>query len=191
MDRYLKNGFSMIEVLVSILVLAAGVIGAAGMQLAALRTTRQSAFQSAAVQLASELADKMRANDSQMKRADGANPFLALQYQAADGDPPASAKSCYATDCDGSELAEFDIYEWKKRVKAALPGGRAVVCRDAKPWDSSANSLTWDCTAGAVDGGSLVIKLGWYAKDEHGDANKDAVHQASPKIAFTVEPYVK
>src|SRR5690606_15894095 len=56
-----ENGFSLIEVLVAVFVLAVGVIGAAGMQLAALRTTQQSSFQTRALHLAAEMADYMRA----------------------------------------------------------------------------------------------------------------------------------
>jgi len=55
------NGFSLIEVLIAVFVLALGVIGVAGMQLTAMRTSQQSAFQTTAVELPAEMADKMRA----------------------------------------------------------------------------------------------------------------------------------
>ena len=50
-----EHGFSLIEVLISVFVLAVGVIGAAGMQLTALRTTQQSVFQTKALHLATEM----------------------------------------------------------------------------------------------------------------------------------------
>src|SRR5690606_29049477 len=78
-----ENGFSLIEVLVAVFVLAVGVIGAAGMQLAALRTSQQSSFQTRALHLAAEMADVMRANVGQMKRADAANPYLHVDYRAS------------------------------------------------------------------------------------------------------------
>ncbi|MFD2273251.1 type IV pilus modification protein PilV [Undibacterium arcticum] len=53
-----QGGFTLIEVLISVFVLALGVIGAAGMQLVAMRTGQQSGAQSLAVQLATEMADK-------------------------------------------------------------------------------------------------------------------------------------
>ena len=186
-----RNGFSLIEVLVSVLVLALGVIGAAGMQLTAMRTTQQSEFQTLALQLAAEMADKMRANDSQMKTG-GANPFLSVNYQSAiEGEPTAPGKLCYASACNGEELAEFDIYEWKKRVKAALPGGRVLVCRDSAPWDSAKNALTWNCSAGAGDNASLMIKIGWQGKNPDGSLIRDAVNVFPPSVALTVEPYIQ
>lgn len=192
MNRFRKNGFSLIEVLVSMFVLALGVIGAASMQLAALRTTQQSAFQTAALQLASEMADKMRANDSQMKQSGSANPFLMVDYKSdTDGEPTAPGKLCYADTCDGGELAEFDIYEWKKRIRATLPGGRVLICRDSAPWDSAAKGFTWSCAGGAESSAPLVIKLGWQGKNPDGSLIRDAAKLFPPSVALAVEPYIK
>jgi prepilin-type N-terminal cleavage/methylation domain-containing protein len=69
------KGFSLVEVLIAVFVLALGVIGAAGLQLAAVRTSQQSGYQTIAVELANELADKMRSSDAQMKLSDSANVF--------------------------------------------------------------------------------------------------------------------
>ncbi len=190
MGHSYRNGFSMIEVLVSILVLALGVIGAAGMQLHALRTNQQSGFQSAAVQLASELADKMRANDSQMRQDDSANPFLAIDYHA-DAEPQQPSKLCFAEGCDPAELADFDIYEWEKRVKAALPDGRVLVCRDTEPWDSTKHSLSWACKSGAGGGSVFLIKIGWQGKNPDGTLIRDADKQFAPVVALAVEPYIR
>lgn len=184
------QGFSLIEVLVSMLVLAIGVIGAAGLQLGAMRTTQQSAFQSIALQLASEMADKMRANDSQMKQS--SSLFLAVDYKSAsDGEPSAPGKSCYAASCGGTELAAFDIYEWEKRVKDALPGGRVLICRDTSPWDAGRSSLTWDCNGNSDTGASYVIKVGWQGKNPDGSLVKDAANTFPPSVALTVAPYIQ
>jgi len=132
-----QSGFTLIEVLISVLVLALGVIGAAGMQLTALRTTQQSAFQTIALDLASEMAEKMRANTGQMKQLDDLNTFMNVNYKSGtDGNPSAPDKMCFeeAVNCNAKELAEFDVYEWETRIKAALPSGRVVICRDANPW---------------------------------------------------------
>lgn len=180
----------MIEVLVSILILAIGVIGAAGLQLGAMRATKQSSSQTIALQLASEMADKMRSNDIQMKKS--ASPFLAVDYKSAsEGEPTAPAKMCYATPCDADELAAFDIYEWKKRVRDALPGGRVLICRDASPWDSSQNAFTWDCDGSAGDSASYVVKVGWQGKNPDGSLILDATKNFPPSVALTVEPYIQ
>lgn len=188
MSKSRKDGFSLIEVMVSILVLAVGVIGAAGMQLSAMRTSQQSGLHTTALQLAAEMADRMRANDSQMRRPDEDNPFLALDYSAAKGQATAPSMLCYSQTCDGDELAEFDLYEWKRRLHAALPAGRAVICRDRAPWDGAAGSLTWDCD-GAGEDGALVIKVGWMGKNPNGSLAQATGGGFSPAIALLVSPY--
>lgn len=187
-----QSGVSLIEVLVAVLVLALGVIGAGGMQLTALRTSHQSGLQTAAVHLATELAEKMRANDQQMKRVDTDNPYLGLNYRAAvDGDPVAPSKLCYASECNAKDLAEFDLYDWKMRLRAALPDARALVCRDAAPWDVSKGALIWSCASDAGSQGSLVIKVGWQGKGGDGQLIRDDGKEFPPAVALTVEPYIK
>lgn len=187
-----EKGFSLIEVLVSMLVLAFGVIGAAGMQLAALRTSQQAGFQTVALQLASEMADKMRANDLQMKQADEISQFLAVDYKSAtDGEPAFPGISCYSSGCNATELAVFDIYEWKKRVRSALPGGRVLICRDSSPWDVGQRQLKWDCDGASGNSASIVIKIGWQGKNPDGSLVREAVNIFPPSVALTVEPYVR
>jgi type IV pilus assembly protein PilV len=188
-------GFTLIEVLISVFVLALGVIGVAGMQLIALRTSQQSAIQSVAAQLATEMADRMRANPEQMKLGDSDNPYLkpenVIYNSAVDTGPAAPVKMCYtaAKNCSSAELAEFDIYEWKNRIKAALPGGRVAICRDAAPWDSVTGALGWACNGGS--GTAMVIKIGWQGKNPDGSLIRDADGRFPPNVAVMVEPYVK
>jgi type IV pilus assembly protein PilV len=188
-----QKGFSLIEVLVSILVLALGVIGVAGMQLSALRTSQQSTFQTVAVQLASEMADRMRANNNKMKLADEQNPFLSVDFKPADAEPDPPAKLCHTAQCNDAELADFDIYDWEKRLKAALPGARARICRDSAPWDAVARALTWTCDSPSGNNASLIIKLGWLGKGTNPDGSRidDAGKPFPPSVAIVVQPYIK
>jgi len=47
---------------------------------------------------------------------------------------------------------------WSDRAAAALPGGRAVVCRDPSPWDDATGAYRWACEPAA---GPLLVKIGW------------------------------
>lgn len=187
-----SDGFSLMEVMVAILIVALGVMGATGLQLAAMRTTQQSALQTIALQLASEMAEKMRANDSQMKKfAD--NSFLSVDYASAtSGEPTPPTKLCYGKDCTGAELAAFDIYEWELRLRSALPDGRVKICRDILPWDSGTRSFTWKCTADGTKGAApLVIKLGWQGKNPDGTLQRSTGMEFPPSVVVPVEPYVQ
>jgi type IV pilus assembly protein PilV len=156
-----SGGYSMVETLVSLLVLAVGVTGVAGMQLNALQTTQDAGHQSVALELAEELLEKMRANTVQMAAA--SNPFLDIDFQA-DDDASEMEFSCsgISTDCDASALASYDIGEWKKKVAAALPSARVVVCRDAAPYDFEQRRYVWECTD--EDTAPVVVKLAWSEK---------------------------
>lgn len=177
------RGFTLIEVLVAVFVLAVGVVGALGTQMAALRTRQQSSLMSDAVQLASSLADRMRANVEQM-RSGPDNPYLALRYDAAtDGPPPPAHPLCYrGADCSSAQLAEFDLYELKQAVFSGFPGGRVVICRDAQMWNAARHALDWSCVDAA--GAPLVIKLGWRAKRPDGAAERDAAGDFAPSVAM-------
>lgn len=161
MQAHPTGGFTLIEVLVALFVLAVGVAGTGAAQLAAQRTRQQSALMSEAVQLAASLAARMRVNADLAALPAGSNPYLALDYDAvSEGDPGPPPASCYgASQCNPLRLAAFDLHEAKRAVFASFPGGRVALCRDRAPWDSAANRHRWTCTAGAD--APLVIKLGW------------------------------
>lgn len=183
MRSWCVGGFTLVEVLVAVLLLAIGVIGAAGAQVAALRTRHGSALMSDGVQLASSLADRMRANTAQMQRGDGVNPYLQLRYNVAAGAPAVPATLCYhAPGCSSEQIAQFDAYELAAALHAGFPGGRVAVCRDATVWDTARARLSWDCAAAAD--APLVIKLGWHARRDAGAA--EPPDQAAPQVAIVV-----
>jgi type IV pilus assembly protein PilV len=193
MSKSQQVGFTLIEVLISIFVLALGVIGAAGMQLVTMRTTQQSGSQTVAVQLASEMADLMRANATQMDQADASNPFLGVSYKTTDAALTSPAKMCYGTaNCNPAELAVFDVYEWKMRVKALLPGGRVEICRDTTPWSTITGSLAW-CPASpsTTSTDPMVIKIGWSGKGKNPDGSVNTSGTYPPNVAIAVEAYTK
>ncbi|MBQ5948735.1 type IV pilus modification protein PilV [Massilia sp. ST3] len=166
MRGYPESGFTLIEVLVALFVLAVGVLGAGAAQLAAQRTRQQSALMSEAAQLAASLAARMRANAAVATLPDASNPYLALDYDAMlDGAPGAAPASCYgAGHCDPLRLAAFDLHETKQAVYASFPGGRIAVCRDGAPWDASTGRYRWACDEEA--GAPVLIKLGWIGLDD-------------------------
>lgn len=159
-------GFSLVEVLVATLVLALGLIGAAAMQLTALRTRQHSMLLSKAVHLASSMADTMRANPGQMRRDDRDNAYLNVDYDAAFDGAAEPAPECFLAACGEAELARFDLDELKRQLRRELPGARLVICRDGGAWDGAAGAPGWACSAAA--GAPVVIKLGWKERPADG-----------------------
>jgi len=139
-----------VEALVALLVVALGAAGAGLLHVRALRTAREAAYLSTAVQVATTLAARMAANRVVLDGADGANPYL-----HADG----SAGRCYAAACTPAELAAFDLAEARLEAAARLPGGRILACRDLASPDPVTGLPPWSCADGP--GAPLVVKLGW------------------------------
>ena len=177
--RALMHGFTLLEILIAVLLLAVGIVGGVAMQLTALRMRHQAALLSQATYVAAGLAERMRANAAQMHLADGANPYLMLDYDAlAEPDPPAPSALCYGGACDSAQLAMFDLYEVKVQVSQHLPAGRIQVCRDGsvKPG--------WTC--GGAAGAPVVVKVGWRGKNPDGTPRKDAGGAFAPSVAVAV-----
>ncbi|USX12836.1 type IV pilus modification protein PilV [Oxalobacteraceae bacterium OTU3CAMAD1] len=176
-------GFTLVEVMIAVLVLALGIVGGVSMQLAALRARHQSTLLAQASWLAVGMAERMRANPEQMRLPDGGNLYLTLDYDVlAEPNPSMPSALCYGGDCDGAQLAAFDLYEMKALMRENLPAGRAVVCRDAGLW--SGGKLRWACSGGA--GAPLVIKVGWRGKNPNGTQRKDEAGEYVPGVALTV-----
>ena len=106
-----KNaGFTLIEVLVAMVVLAVGLLGMAGLQANSIRNNQSAYNRSQATQLAYDLADRMRANIS------GVATYTT-------GTAAAIGNCKITTGCSPAEMATNDLFEWNSAISAALPNG--------------------------------------------------------------------
>jgi type IV pilus assembly protein PilV len=152
------SGFSLVEVLVSIVVLSFGLLGMAGMQAASLQANREARLQSSATVLARELAEKIRGNKIIGILTAAANPYLgSFNSVPLAATTPAYCLSVGATACaSATAIANAEMTEWLARVDAELPGARVDVCYDSAPFDAS-GLPRWACAGGGV----IVVKIGW------------------------------
>ena len=144
----------MIEVLITMVILAIGLLGVTGLQLTSLRANQISQFRTQATWLAYDLSDRMRAN---MEGVDAG---------AYDNPAPTAVDTCLTVDgCSTDEMAQNDAFEWIAAVQSALPQGAGTVCIDSTPNDGTP-------AAPACDGGGSVyaIKIWW---DDDRDGNLD------------------
>jgi type IV pilus assembly protein PilV len=100
------RGFTLIEVLVTLVVMGVGLLGMASLYAVSLRSSGSAIYRMQAVNLASDLADRIRAN-----RTAGTN------YE---GTP--TAHDCETRDCSPKEMAENDLFTWQAQINATLPG---------------------------------------------------------------------
>jgi type IV pilus assembly protein PilV len=184
------RGFSLLEVLISILILSFGLLGMLGMQAAALQANREARMQSTASGLAQELAEMMRGNKGVSLLTTG-NPYT--------GDfstplMPATASYCLnvatsTTLCaNATAIANAQMTEWLSRVDAELPGAHVKVCVDSAPFDS-AGLPQWNCTATGTDA-TTVIKIGWTrgATDRSKNGTAALDRASVPAIVLPITP---
>jgi len=108
-----NTGFTLIEVLIAMLVLAGGLLGLAGLQATSLSNGQSAYNRSQATQLAYQLADNMRAN------IPGVAAYTGSATQIA---------NCLTTvGCIPSQMAQNDLYQWNLAVTTALPGGVGTI----------------------------------------------------------------
>jgi type IV pilus assembly protein PilV len=117
-SRSIDAGFTLLEVLIALCVIAAGMLGVGMMLLESVRASRSALHRTAAVALAADLGERIRAN-----RVAGDAYALGAGTMAA-----APARECTVSDaCDTAEVAALDLYQWQQHVLAALPAAVASV----------------------------------------------------------------
>ena len=159
-------GFSLIEVLVAIIVLSIGMLGAVGMQSTALKMNKESRNQAAAVVFARELGERMRGNHTVAIQTTAANnPYLFDTTLSGTSSVATFSVNCFTTGCPTRrDAAVWDVADWQARVQTTLPTPRVKVCFDQNPYDSAGNAR-WDCTN---DGDLSVLKMGWTSSNTAG-----------------------
>lgn len=173
-------GFSLIEVLISMLILAFGVLSMGGLQLASLRSTQISAKASLAATLAKDYSEMMRSNPSisnTVTTTAGVNPYMFDSSDASSFSASASV-DCRTTLCTPTQMAVFHVADWAQRVGDQLPGGRAKVCRDSAPKDSQGN-YQWACDGA---GNLVTIKLGWVDKRDTTERGTSTFTVTAPQV---------
>ncbi len=127
-----QTGFSLIEVLVTMLVVALGLLGAAGTQLAAARYQQTAGFRNQAFTEAQYIIERMKVNSSALTAAAPPAPvnayLLAETYDNA-ANPPNDPVCGLALQpvCTTFQAAQRDMRDWRLSLARNLPGGRGAI----------------------------------------------------------------
>lgn len=119
------SGFTLIEVLVTIVVVSFGLIGLAGLLFSAISAGQTSMQRSVAVAMANEMGDRIRANWMAVKAGAYDNVALTL-YDGAGG----CATTCMTSVCSPADQAALDICIWKAQLQKQLPNGKGSITGD-------------------------------------------------------------
>lgn len=117
--RRAQRGVSLIEVLVTLLIVALALLGAAGLQAQAMRFNKGGQNRATAVFLAGDLAERMETNKDAAIAGSYAMP--------ASSTPIATASLCTSSPCTIDQLAQVDLAGWQSAISTTLPNSSWAV----------------------------------------------------------------
>lgn len=136
LQRHRQTGFGLFEILMTIVVLAIGLLGLAAMQATGLKNNESAYRASQATVLAYDIADRMRSNMG------GINSYLTANMTLDEAEAAGIVSGCKTTaGCSPSELAQTDLVEWSAALDADLPGATGLVVLDGTTYTVT---VGWD-----------------------------------------------
>ena len=181
------HGFTLVEILITVLILSIGLLGLAGLQVSSMKNNHSAYLRTQATLMAYDIIDRMRANP---------NAVTAGQYEAKGAytvttsstpytvSAPTKTDSCLTTGgCTTQQMANTDINRWRVDLATHLPGGQGVICVDstrAADVDGGTDPAAHDCD-GALESGRTVyaIKI-WWNDERDGSGMKRFIASYAP-----------
>jgi type IV pilus assembly protein PilV len=147
-NRRRQGGFTLIEVLVSTLVLTVGILGVAAMQMVSFQTNQGAYMRSQAVYLSQDILDRMRANQDGYRST---TVYDALD--TSDNQTIPASPNCVGTTngCTSLQMAQQDLREWSQNFtnidnvgeyRPRLMNGVGTIARGAG--NEFTVTVTWD-----------------------------------------------
>lgn len=119
------SGFTLLEVLVTLFVIAIALLGTAGLQTYAMKVHQGGQFRTQAVILGLDLLERIEAN----------NDAAIVGAYVADPLPTSAPVDCFGSACSPADLATYDLVQVGDKLAASLPNGTATIdIAGAGPW---------------------------------------------------------
>jgi len=135
LKQSLQQGLTMVECLVTLVVISIGLLGIAALQLTSMKQNSSSLQHSKAVWATYNMADRIRSNG--IRFADYTGIDTNSSY----------AQDCMSSPCNDSQLVTADAADWTAKVNE-LPGGRGLITGDPSQlivtvmWDDEGTGAT-------------------------------------------------
>lgn len=141
------QGFSLIELLVAVVIMAVGILGIAGLQVVSMQQNRSALYRAQAVQLANGLLDRIRVNKN-------------ITYSALIDAAPQATTDCEVNSCTPTQMAAYDIAQWKCSINSDDSTGQPLTtCQNYMGLDGITKGITGELPDGQ---GSVILASGVY-----------------------------
>jgi len=179
-----SRGFSLVEVMVALVIIAVGMLGIAKMQALALATTGSAGTRSLVAIEAASLAASMHANRDYWGKTPPAATNVTVSAQGTNvsvdvstlASPPATCAPCATV----TALAAYDLQNWAQSLGQVVPGAATLItCSTLAPPLSCTIQITWVENVASINSSSGA------AAAANGSA---AVSLNAPQYTLYVEP---
>lgn len=153
-----QGGFSLIEILVTLVILAVGMLGMAAVQAMTKRGNLEASQHTAASLLARDILERMRANPDRLAEYAGSagSPIPQLGGGSRSTNPPLN---CETDICTPLQLAQFDLWKWEQALDGTTEQTGAS---NNGGLISPRACITTNVAAGVVDrSGQYTVAIAW------------------------------
>ena len=178
-----SQGFSLIEVLVTIVLTTVGILGMVALQSKSIQYTQDSVNRNAAVTLANDLIEIMRSNRDDLFAN---KPPLEYSYTNllstttiynADGSLKLNAANCPTSGVPNTLQQQGNC--WLKQVQETLPDATALigsfkVCPSFELTTAAFADSAPKCAGASYTGSTLAIQMAWRSKEKICGANSNS-----------------
>ena len=134
-----SGGFTLIEILVSLLIQTIGIISFALLQVESLRATHNAMQRTKAIHFSNDMMERI-----------SANTLAVSEYGTLTGTSPASCSASLATpiDCTAVQIANYDIWQWNQALANDTSGivngtGAITVTNASSPYNVDI-TISWN-----------------------------------------------
>lgn len=154
-----QKGMTFIEVLIALVIMVTGILGAVAMQATAKQSSFDAMQRSLASSLAQDIISRIRANDPGNLAA-----YVADDYGVILNPEPLPAQRCNteANQCNAAQMVTNDIYEWEL----------ALIGADVTGGGESRGGLVDGRGCIFQNGNALTVVVSWLGRNEILDSKK-------------------
>ena len=158
-----QSGFGLIEILITILVLAVGLLSAASLQLLSKRSNYDAAQRTTAAHLAQDLLERMRSNSAAL------NDYVPAGELGGDtlGDVPVVNCADPGVNCTPADVAAYDLWQWEEVLDGELENANGAAAGGLSAPTACVNGPGFGGT------GTYSISIAWRGMTELDDPELD------------------
>jgi type IV pilus assembly protein PilV len=146
-----QRGFSLIEVMVSVLITSVSLLGMAGVQVTSKRASHEAIQRTTATTMAMDILERMRSNPQGL----AAYSSAALGGGTITAEPTPTCSNDTTDVCNSLQLAAHDLWEWEQAIDGAAE------TRLVDEVEVATGGLVKPTGCIAVAGGMVTVTMAW------------------------------